>query len=296
MHLPVGWTGELRSSALESGHLEKQNTKPALIIEPASEAKGTPYWVWYMNEGGHYMAVHLVFPACVVALSFSFVLCCPLKLCFQASLQRQKSNWTQPNCPWAACYNIFPIATRQTTPGCSPLAPLWSLLPSALLHLSSSHGLTEACCLRPAGTSGTSLCSLVCVLFPCSAAEGFFSACLLYPPAGSQPWLALLPMPLAGEMQVLQPCRPSWCHKPPALPPATLTLMQQAHTRDVSSLSLLCTLLALVSPSDHWIWFWRDSECLLAMDNIVFFMLFYFIKELALELQCDPLSQPSIFA
>lgn len=215
------------------------------------------------------MAVYLVFPACVVALSFSFVLCCPLKLCFQASLQRQKSNWTQPNCPWAACY-IFPIATRQTTPGCSPLAPLWSLLPSALLHLSSSHGLTEACCLCPAGTSGTSLCSLVCVLFPCSAAEGFFSACLLYPPAGSQPWLVLLPMPLAGEMQALQPCRPSWRHKPPTLPPATLTLMLQAHTRDASSLSLLCTLLALVSPCDHWIWFWRDSECLLAMDNTVF--------------------------
>lgn len=54
----------------------------------------------------------------------------------------------------------------------SPLAPLWSLLPSALLHLSSSHGLTEAHCLHPAGTSDTSLCSLLCVLFPCSASEG----------------------------------------------------------------------------------------------------------------------------
>lgn len=43
MLLPVGWSGELRSSVLESGHLEKQNTRSALIIEPASGAKGLIY-------------------------------------------------------------------------------------------------------------------------------------------------------------------------------------------------------------------------------------------------------------
>lgn len=98
--------------------------------------------------------------------------------------------------------------------------------------------------------------------FPCSASEG----CLFCLLALSPSWLPSLagPAPHAigwGDAGTLT-CRPAWHHKSPALPPATLTLMQWAHTRDVLALSLLCTLLALVSLSlsDHWIWFWRDSD------------------------------------
>lgn len=244
------------------------------------------------------MAVHLVFPACVVALSFFFVLCCPLELCLQASLQRQKSNWAQPNCPWASCYNIFQIATRQTTPGCfstsSPLelAP-FCLAPSQFFSWAHWSPLFTSCRY----TRHFSMLSCLCPFSLALLLKDVFFACLLYPLAGSHPWLVLLPMPLAGEMQALRSCRPAWHHKSPALPPATLTLMQWAYTRDVLSLRLLCSLLALVSLS---LWsldlVLEGFRCLLAMDNTVFFMLFYFIKELVLELQCGPLSKSSIFA
>lgn len=140
-------------------------------------------WVWYMNEVDHHTSVHLVFPGCVVILSLSIVLRCASGLCFQALLQRRKSNWAQLSCPWTASYNIFRISTRQMSPGCLYTSSPLELASSSLLHLSSSHWLTEACCLSP---TGASLCSLVCSPFPllCSWRMSLFPY-LLYLPAGS---------------------------------------------------------------------------------------------------------------
>lgn len=108
MHLPVGRIGELRSSTLESGHLEKQNTKSALIIEPASEAKGTPYWVCYMNEGDHYMAVHLVFPACVAALSFFLCSLLSIEIVFSSFVAKTEIKLNAAKLPQSHTLQHFP--------------------------------------------------------------------------------------------------------------------------------------------------------------------------------------------